>query len=111
VTGKQRYFIELSFDGARYHGWQIQKNAVSVQEVLNEKLSVILRQPIETTGCGRTDTGVHARDFFAHFDAEGFMVDSSWFMENSENLERHGQSAIAGNTEATMNYEPLTMNH
>jgi tRNA pseudouridine38-40 synthase len=71
VTAKQRYFIELSYDGTNYHGWQIQKNAVSVQEVLNEKLSVILRQPIETTGCGRTDTGVHAREFFAHFDADG----------------------------------------
>jgi tRNA pseudouridine38-40 synthase len=81
VTGKQRYFIELSYDGSNYHGWQIQKNAVSVQEVLNEKLSVVLRQTIETTGCGRTDTGVHAREFFAHFDAEGLMVDGSWFMD------------------------------
>jgi len=81
VTEKYRYFIELSFDGANYHGWQIQKNALSVQEVLNEKLSVILRQPIETTGCGRTDTGVHAREFFAHFDAEGFMVDGTWPMD------------------------------
>jgi tRNA pseudouridine38-40 synthase len=68
VTGKQRYFIELSYDGTNYHGWQIQKNAVSVQAVLNEKLSIILREPIETTGCGRTDTGVHAKEFFAHFD-------------------------------------------
>jgi tRNA pseudouridine38-40 synthase len=81
VTNKQRYFIELSYDGTNYHGWQIQKNAVSVQVVLNEKLSVILRQPIATTGCGRTDTGVHAREFFAHFDAEGFMVDGSWLMD------------------------------
>ena len=81
MTEKYRYFIELSFDGANYHGWQIQKNALSVQEVLNEKLSVILRQPIETTGCGRTDTGVHAREFFAHFDAEGFMVDGTWPMD------------------------------
>ncbi len=75
VTEKQRYFIELSYDGTNYHGWQIQKNAVSVQEVLNEKLSVILRQPIETTGCGRTDTGVHAREFFAHFDWKGRPMD------------------------------------
>ena len=68
MAEKQRYFIELSFDGTNYHGWQIQKNAVSVQEVLNEKLSIILREIIETTGCGRTDTGVHAKEFFAHFD-------------------------------------------
>jgi len=64
----QRYFIELSYNGTNYHGWQIQKNAISVQEILNDRLSIILRQPIETTGCGRTDTGVHAKQFFAHFD-------------------------------------------
>jgi len=70
VTKKQRYFIELSYDGTNYHGWQIQPNAVTVQEVLNNYLSTVLRQPIETTGCGRTDTGVHARQFFSHFDME-----------------------------------------
>lgn len=70
MTGKQRYFIELAYDGTSYHGWQIQQNAVSVQELLNKALTTILRQEIETTGCGRTDTGVHAREFFAHFDAE-----------------------------------------
>lgn len=71
MTGKQRYFIELAYDGTSYHGWQMQQNAVSVQELLNKALTTILRQEIETTGCGRTDTGVHAREFFAHFDAEG----------------------------------------
>jgi tRNA pseudouridine38-40 synthase len=70
VTGKQRYFIELAYDGTNYHGWQIQQNAVSVQEELNKALTTILRQSVETTGCGRTDTGVHAREFFAHFDVE-----------------------------------------
>jgi tRNA pseudouridine38-40 synthase len=78
VANNQRYFIELSFNGTIYHGWQIQKNAVSVQEVLNGKLSVILREPIETTGCGRTDTGVHAKEFFAHFD----VANSSWFIDH-----------------------------
>jgi tRNA pseudouridine38-40 synthase len=68
VTTKQRYFIELAYDGTNYHGWQIQQNAVSVQELLNKALATILRQSVETTGCGRTDTGVHAREFFAHFD-------------------------------------------
>ena len=107
VTGKQRYFIELSFDGARYHGWQIQKNAVSVQEVLNEKLSVILRQSIETTGCGRTDTGVHAKEFFAHFDAEGgeSIVHGPWSIANS--LEKANVSNIA----ASMDYGPWTMDN
>ncbi len=66
----QRFFIELSYNGTRYHGWQIQPNAISVQEVLNKALSTVLRQPVETLGCGRTDTGVHAKEFFAHFDLE-----------------------------------------
>ena len=78
----QRYFIELSYNGTNYHGWQIQKNAVSVQEVLNDRLSVILRQPIETTGCGRTDTGVHAKQFFAHFDLQS-MDHGPWTMDKS----------------------------
>jgi tRNA pseudouridine38-40 synthase len=67
VAINQRFFIELSYDGTNYHGWQLQPNAVGVQEVLNKALSTILRQPIETLGCGRTDTGVHAKQFFAHF--------------------------------------------
>jgi tRNA pseudouridine38-40 synthase len=67
VSSKQRFFIELAYDGTNYHGWQMQPNAVGVQEVLNKALSTVLRQPIETLGCGRTDTGVHAKEFFAHF--------------------------------------------
>ncbi|PTR00045.1 tRNA pseudouridine38-40 synthase [Mucilaginibacter yixingensis] len=63
-----RFFIELAYKGTNYHGWQIQPNAVSVQELLNKALSTILRAPIDVTGCGRTDTGVHATEFFAHFD-------------------------------------------
>ena len=84
MSEKQRYFIELSFNGGNYHGWQIQPNAVGVQEVLNKGLSVILRQPVDTTGCGRTDTGVHARQFFAHFDVEGqSMVDGQWSIDEA----------------------------
>ncbi|MCX7955329.1 MAG: tRNA pseudouridine(38-40) synthase TruA [Bacteroidales bacterium] len=63
-----RYFLDISFDGTNYYGWQIQKNQISVQEVLNEKISLLLRETINLVGCGRTDTGVHARQFFAHFD-------------------------------------------
>jgi tRNA pseudouridine38-40 synthase len=63
-----RYFIKLSFLGTNYHGWQKQKNANSVQFVLAEALSVMLKEKIEVTGAGRTDTGVHAREFYAHFD-------------------------------------------
>jgi tRNA pseudouridine38-40 synthase len=60
--------VELAYNGTAYHGWQIQKNAVSVQELINKVLSTLCRQNIETVGCGRTDTGVHARQLFAHFD-------------------------------------------
>ena len=63
-----RYFIYLSYDGGRYHGWQIQPNGISVQEVLNKALSTLLREPVEVTGAGRTDAGVNASLMVAHFD-------------------------------------------
>lgn len=66
-----RYFIEFAYNGKVYHGWQNQPNAVSVQEVLEKCLSTILRQPIAIVGAGRTDSGVHAKQMFAHFDYEG----------------------------------------
>lgn len=65
-----RYLLELSFKGTNYQGWQIQPNGSTVQDVLNNAISVITRQNIEIVGCGRTDTGVHARQYFAHFDTE-----------------------------------------
>lgn len=65
-----RYFVKLSYDGTPFHGWQIQKNAKSIQQCLNEALSTVLRTNIYTIGCGRTDTGVHAKKFFAHFDID-----------------------------------------
>lgn len=68
-----RYFIQLAYHGSHYHGWQIQPNALTVQEVLNRTLSLLLQMPIETMGQGRTDTGVHARDFYAHFDYDGIL--------------------------------------
>ena len=72
--------MELAYNGTAYHGWQIQKNAVSVQEVINRVLSTLCRQNIETLGCGRTDTGVHARQLFAHFDIpEGTDITDSNF--------------------------------
>lgn len=64
----QRYFLEIAYDGTAYHGWQIQHNALSVQQVLNEALGKILRKEIETIGAGRTDTGVHAKQLYVHFD-------------------------------------------
>ncbi len=104
MAEKQRYFIELAFDGSAYHGWQIQQNAVSVQEVLNKKLSVVLRQPIETTGCGRTDTGVHAREFFAHFDGDGgTIVKGPWSIDGTS------EGTVNESPEATMVHGPWTM--
>ncbi|HOE58907.1 MAG TPA: tRNA pseudouridine(38-40) synthase TruA [Bacteroidales bacterium] len=64
----QRYFIHLAFDGTNYCGWQRQKNATSIQQEIEEKISILLKKPIDITGCGRTDTGVHASSFYAHFD-------------------------------------------
>ena len=67
-----RFFITLSYDGTRYHGWQIQPNGDSIQQRLQEALSTLLRQPIEVVGAGRTDTGVHAKMMVAHFTISQF---------------------------------------
>ncbi len=63
-----RYFIRLSYNGKNYHGWQIQPNAITIQETLEKALSMLLRKPITIVGAGRTDTGVHALNIFTHFD-------------------------------------------
>lgn len=63
-----RYFLEISYDGTNYHGWQRQPGVSTVQQTLEESLSTIFQAEVSVTGCGRTDTGVHATQFFAHFD-------------------------------------------
>lgn len=64
-----RYFLEIAYNGEHFHGWQIQKGDVTtVQGELNRCLSIMLQQPVATIGCGRTDTGVHAKQFFLHLD-------------------------------------------
>lgn len=68
MTETKRYFLELSYKGTPFHGWQIQKNAFTVQECLESALSTYLRQPIAVVGSGRTDTGVHASMQVCHFD-------------------------------------------
>lgn len=90
----QRYFLELAYNGTNYHGWQSQPNAIGVQALVNEALSTVFRTNIETTGAGRTDTGVHARQLFAHFDVASQPID-------------HGSLFIENNTDqpSTMNYE------
>ncbi|WP_299119199.1 tRNA pseudouridine(38-40) synthase TruA [uncultured Winogradskyella sp.] len=66
-----RYFLEFSYNGKAYHGWQNQPNAITVQEVIEKALTTILKSKISTMGAGRTDAGVHASQMFAHFDFEG----------------------------------------
>lgn len=63
-----RYFVHLAYNGANYCGWQTQPGLPTVQQTLEGALSTLLRQPVSIVGCGRTDTGVHASDFYAHFD-------------------------------------------
>ncbi len=65
-----RYFIRISYDGTAYHGWQIQENSVTVQSLLEEALRFRAGLTGSVTGCGRTDAGVHAREFYAHFDLD-----------------------------------------
>lgn len=63
-----RFFIEIAFKGTAYHGWQVQENATTVQGTIDAALATLLKRPVETVGAGRTDTGVHAEQMFAHFD-------------------------------------------
>ena len=63
-----RYFIDISYNGKNYHGWQIQKNAVTVQSTIQDVISKILGKSTDIVGSGRTDTGVHAKSQVAHFD-------------------------------------------
>ena len=78
-----RYFIELSYNGKNYHGWQIQPDVISVQEKLNIALSIILQVKTEVVGAGRTDTGVHASQMFAHFDVDSELKGDYVFKLNS----------------------------
>lgn len=77
-----RYFLHLSYEGTNYRGWQIQKQVKSVQEVLCTALTRILHQRIHVQGCGRTDAGVHASQYFGHFDTIDVLSDSFLFVVN-----------------------------
>lgn len=72
---KTRYFLFLSYNGTCYHGWQIQPHSNTIQQTLQEALCLILGENIETTGAGRTDTGVHASFFCTHFDSDSNDLD------------------------------------
>lgn len=79
-----RFLLHLAYKGTNYHGWQIQPGAITAQSLLEEKLSVLTRSEISVTGCGRTDAGVHAKEYFAHFDLD----------ENDKPPERKSLNAI-----------------
>ena len=72
-----RYFLEISYLGTNYHGWQIQPNAITIQGVLEDCMSKLLKFEIKLVGAGRTDTGVHAIQMFAHFDIDNKIYDGS----------------------------------
>ncbi len=78
-----RYFIEFAYSGKNYFGYQVQPREITVQQVLEEALSTLLREKIKTTGAGRTDTGVHARKMFAHFDTEAILPEDLDYKLNS----------------------------
>ncbi len=79
-----RFFVEIKYDGTNYHGWQIQQNANSIQAEINKALSTLLQNEISVTGAGRTDTGVHATQLFAHFDTDkSFEINTILYKLNS----------------------------
>ena len=75
-----RFFLRLSYNGAPYHGWQSQPNATSVQQTLEDALSLLLRRDVGITGAGRTDTGVNARTMYAHLDLDAPPADARRFL-------------------------------
>ena len=81
-----RYFLELNYDGKPFSGWQLQDNGPSVQQNINEALSTVLSTEIKCLGCGRTDSGVHALQFYAHFDTGKVIADMRTLKHNLNGL-------------------------
>ncbi len=81
-----RYFMHLAYNGAPFHGWQSQPNAVSVQSTIEEALSTIMREPIKIVGAGRTDAGVNAHSMVAHFDVEKPIVNTDSLVRGLNSL-------------------------
>ena len=90
-----RYFLELAYDGGPFHGWQSQPNAVSVQATIENALSTYFQSEIKIVGAGRTDTGVHARQMFAHFDVSGIIAYYKSFLTAINSLV--GKSVVINN--------------
>ncbi len=107
-----RYFIELSYQGKNYHGWQIQPDANSIQEELNKAISTVLQEEISIVGAGRTDTGVHASQMFAHFDSTTELSKNSVFKFNSvlpEDIVVHDVQKVADEKHAR--FDALTRSY
>lgn len=81
-----RYFIEMAYNGANFHGWQKQQNAVTVQQTLEQVLTTVFQENIVVTGAGRTDTGVHASYFVAHFDAVALPFEQNDILRKANSL-------------------------
>jgi tRNA pseudouridine38-40 synthase len=90
-----RFFISLRYLGTHYFGWQRQPNQISVQETIEKALSILLKTPTEIVGCGRTDTGVHARFYVAHFD---------FFEENLPEKFQHSFNSLLPNDIAILDF-------
>ncbi len=73
-----RYLLKISYDGTAYHGWQVQPNGITIQQVLCERLKELTKSEISVSGCSRTDAGVHAREFFCHFDCEATIPEKGY---------------------------------
>jgi tRNA pseudouridine38-40 synthase len=84
-----RYFLEIAFDGTPFYGWQIQAEGPTVQAVMDAALSKLFRQAVFCTGCGRTDSGVHARQFFLHFDSPSLIEDYPLFIRKMNGILPH----------------------
>ena len=99
----KRYFIHLAYNGANYCGWQTQPGLPTVQQTLEQALTTLMRTPIAIVGCGRTDTGVHASDFYAHFDSDKAPEENLVFKLNSylpADIVIYGLTAVASNFHA-----------
>ena len=81
-----RYFLHIAYNGSKYHGWQVQPNANSVQQEIEKAISIVLRQNIEIVGAGRTDAGVNAKSMYAHFDVKNTIEDKQRFINSLNRL-------------------------
>lgn len=83
-----RYFLDISYCGAPFHGWQRQPGDISVQQVIEDAMTTLLRTPTQITGAGRTDTGVNARSMPAHFDTDHPVITDTTFLRSLNALVR-----------------------